>query len=261
MKNLLKATLYRVWKSSGVKIVFVLTVLVAAPYYICGSMVAGGSIDAAGAGSVTGLGDAMILWIFGPLVTAMIIGSDFENKTIHGAIGYGRGRIIANDMFVYAICVLVLTLPYILGSVICLIGGVNMEGAQMTAVSACMDTVIRYNETYGVGKAILTYLAFACVTIGQISICVPVAVKVKKPVIVTAFGFFFGMITALIATLAAKVEALQNVYKLTPYAYGLAEVNLDAEVSDLLLAILISMIFTGVMGLVAWLLFRKAEIK
>lgn len=136
-----------------------------------------------------------------------------------------------------------------------------MEGAQMTAVSACMDTAIRYNETYAVGKVILTYLAFACVTIGQISICVPVAVKVKKPVVVTAFGFFFGMITALIATLAAKVEALQTVYKLTPYAYGLAEVNLDAEVSDLLLAILISMIFTGMMGLVAWLLFRKAEIK
>ncbi|MBQ7780735.1 MAG: hypothetical protein IJ405_01750 [Lachnospiraceae bacterium] len=261
MKNLLKATLYRVWKSSGVKIVFMITVVVAALYYMCGNMVAGGSIDAAGAGSVTGLGDAMILWIFGPLVTAMVIGSDFENKTIHGAIGYGRGKVIVNDMLVYAICMLVLTLPYILGSVLCLAGGVNMEGAQMTAVSACMDTVIRYNETYGVGKVILTYLAFACVTVGQISICVPVAVKVKKPVIVTAFGFFFGMITALLATLASKVEAFQNVYKLTPYAYGLAEVNLDAEVSDLLLAILISMIFTGVMGLVAWLLFKKAEIK
>ena len=261
MKNLFTATIYRIWKSTGIKIVFVLTTLVAALYYVCGYMVADGKIDAASAGSVTGLGDAMMLWIFGPLITAMVIGADFENKTIHGAIGYGRAKMIINDVLIYAICMLVLTLPYILGSIVCLAGGVNMDGAQLTAVSACMDNAVRYQGTYGIGKLALTYLAFACVTMGQISICVPVAVKVKKPVIVTAFGFFFGMITALLATLAAKVDALQAVYKMTPYAYGLAEVNLDANVSELFLAIVISVVFTGVMGLVAWLLFRKAEIK
>lgn len=261
MKNLLTATLYRVGKSTGKKIVFLITTVVAVLYYVCGNLVASGTIGEASAGSVTGLGDAMILWIFGPLFTAMVIGSDFENKTIHAALGYGRGKIIVNTVLVYAMGVLVLTLPYILGSAICLIGDVNMQGAEMTAVSACMDCAIRYNESYGVGKLLLVYLAFACVTISQISICVPVAMKVKKPVIVTAFGFFFGMITALLSSIAANTEVLQTIYKLTPYAYGLMEVNLDASVLDLLLAIFVSIIFTGIMGLISWLLFKKAEIK
>ena len=261
MKNLLTATFYRVGKSTGIKMVFVITTVVATLYYVCGNMVANGTIGEVNAGSVTGLGDAMILWIFGPLFTAMVIGSDFENKTIHAALSYGRGKVIVNIVLVYAVGLLALTIPYILGSVICLIGGINMQGAEMTAVSACMDCAIRYNESFGVGKLLLVYLAFACVTIAQISICVPVAIKVKKPVIVTAFGFFFGMITALISTIAANVEALQTIYKLTPYAYGLTEVNLDASLSDLLTAIFVSIIFTSIMELVSWLLFRKAEIK
>ena len=261
MRNLLIATLYRVGKSTGIKIVFAITTIVAVLYYVCANMVANGSISVTGAGSVTGLGDAMILWIFGPLFTAMVIGSDFENKTIHAALGYGRGKVIVNAMIVYALGVLVLALPYIAGSAICLICGINMQGAELTAVSACMDCAIHYGETYGVAKLLFVYLAFACVTVAQISICVPVAIKVKKPVIVTAFGLFFGMFKALISTLADNSEAFRTVYKLTPYAYGLSEVNLDATFSDLLAAVFVSIIFTGIMGLVSFLIFRKVEIK
>lgn len=261
MKNLFTATMYRVGKNTGIKIVLLITTIVACLYYVCGHMVAEGTIGMESAGSVTGLGDAMILWIFGPLFAAMVIGSDFENKTIHAALGYGRGKVIVNTMLIYALGVTILTLPYVLGSGVCLLGGVNMQGAEMTAVSACMDSAIRYNETYGIGKLLLVYLAFVCVTVAQISICVPVAIKVKKPVIVTAFGFFFGMITALLSTVAAQTEGLKAVYKLTPYAYGLSEVNLDVTVADLLLSVFVSMIFTGLMGLISWMLFRKAEIK
>lgn len=261
MKNLLAATLYRVIKSTGIRMVFAITTVVAALYYICGHMVANGTIGLENAGAVTGLGDAMILWIFGPLFTAMVIGADFENKTIHGAIRYGRGKVIVNSVLVCVTGVAVLALPYILGSVVCLACGINMQGAEITAVSACMDSAVRYNDTYGAGKLLAVFTAFLCVTVAQISICVPVAVKVKKPVIVTAFGFFFGMITAMISAMAANIEALQVIYKLTPYAYGPSEVNLDASGRDLILSVIVSIIFTGLMGLISWLLFRKAEIK
>ena len=52
MKNLLTATFYRVGKSTGIKMVFVITTVVAVLYYVCGNMVANGTIGEVNAGSM-----------------------------------------------------------------------------------------------------------------------------------------------------------------------------------------------------------------
>lgn len=261
MSKLLKATLYRMSKSQGAKIAVCITTLAAVLYYVLAYMTGQGSILAEQAGSVTGLGDAMVLWLFGPLLTGLIIGSDFEKKTIHGAISYGRGRIVLNYMLVYAAAIFVLVLPYTLGSVICIAAGVDMTGAEKVVISAYLYNVLHAGEGLSLGKAILSYVALAFVYIGQISICIPVAIKVKKPIAVTAFGFFFGMITALLATLAKKVTVLDSLYELTPYAYTLAKIRADASAGEMLLGIFVSLVFTGLMGVLSWLVFRRAAVK
>lgn len=261
MKQLLQATLYRMSKSKGVKVAMGFIWIAATLYYVFAALVADGKFDAAQAGSITGLGDAMILWLFGSLTIGILVGSDFENKTIHGAVKFGRPRIVINYMLTFAIMVVLMVLPYTIGSIICIASGADFAGAEGTIISIYMSNVFEFTKDISVGKLILSYIAYAFVYIGQLSICVPVAIKMKKTVVVTAFGFFFGMITALIATLASKAEVLDKIYRLTPYNYSISKIGVNAELGDMFMGILVSVCFAAVMGLISWLIFRKADMK
>lgn len=261
MLNLVKASLYRLLKSAGARIAVGVTAAAAAAYYVLAHMVSTGNLSSEQAGSVTGLGDAMVIWLFGSLMTGLIIGSDIESKTIHGAIQYGRIKILLHYGIVYILAVAVLLLPYTIGSLGCVAAGVSMNGAQPAAVSVYLDNIVHFTGGDSAGKLLLTYLSCAVVYMGQLSICIPAAVLFKKPAAVTAFGFFFGMITALLAALASKVEILDNLYKMTPYAYTLSKVNIHADYMTLLSGILASIVFAGLMLLLAGLLFRRADLK
>lgn len=261
MRNLLKASFFRLMKSGGMRIAAGITTVAAVAYYILGHGVSTGRLSAEQAGSVAGLGDAMVIWLFGSLMVGMIIGSDFGQKTLHGEIGYGRPRILLHYMIVYVLGMLLLLLPYTLGSIFCIAAGVRMDGAEAASVSVYMDSILHYSSSFSIGKLLLCYLSCTFVYIGQLSICLPVAVKFKKPAVVAAFGFFFGMLTALMAALASKVEMLDNLYKMTPYGYTLSKINIIGTYADLLSGIVVSIIFTGIMGGLSWGLFRRTEIK
>ena len=261
MKQLYQSTMYRVWKSTGIKVAMLITFFAATLYYVTANMVASGDIAVEQAGNITGLGDAMILWLFGSLVIGILVGSDFENKTIHGAIGYGRKKIVINYIMVFAVLMLILVLPYTIGSLALLISGTDMTGAEGTVISAYMGNVLNFENGDSIAKLMLSYVATAVVYIGQLSICIPVAIKMKKTVVVTAFGFFFGMMTAFISTLASKVEILDNIYRLTPYHYGMDKLGVRAETFDMCMGMTVSILFTVICGVIAWLAFRKADIK
>ncbi|MGN0165909.1 MAG: hypothetical protein ACI39R_06975 [Lachnospiraceae bacterium] len=261
MKTLFFATIYRMRKTTGVKVALVLTCLAAIGYYLLANMLASGSLAASQAGNVTALGDGMIIWLFGSLSVGLLVGNDFENKTVHGAIGYGRKRIVINYFLVFAVLVLLMVLPYTLGSLICIISGRSFAGAEGAVISNYLGNVIYFDDNDPISKLVLSYVAAAFVYMSQMSICIPVAVRLKKTVIVTAFGFFFGMITALLSTLASKVKILDNIYRLTPYHYGINKTGIGADVSHMLSAVLVSVIFIFLMGLLTFVIFRKSDIK
>lgn len=261
MCNLIKANLFRMGKSAGVRIAFLVTVLAAALYYVAAHMVSMGDIAPEQAGTVSGLADPMILSLFGALFVGLLIGSDFENKTVHGAIGMGRTKILCGYLSVYIIGIFLLTIPYIVGSVVCIAAETDMAGAGGAAVSTGLINVMCSAGDISIGKLIVSYLAMAVVYMGQISVCIPVAVKVKKPIVVTAFGFFFGMVTAFLATVVSKVEMLEQIYELTPFAYSAGSIAVCASYGDLLKGIIVSILFTGLMGILSWAIFRRTEIK
>ncbi len=261
MKQLLQAALYRMYKSMGTKIAMVLIFIAASLYYVFAYLLANETFSVSQAGSITGLGDAMIIWLFGSLIVGLLVGGDFESKTIHGAVKFGRKKIVINYMLVYVILVLFMVLPYTIGSLVCIVSGADFSGAEGTVISIYMGNVLAYNEGINFGKLLLSYLAYAFVYIGQLSICVPVAIKVKKAVAVTAFGFFFGMITALLATLSSKVTILDKLYKLTPYSYNISQLGVNAKISDMLMGIVVSIGFTVLMGFISYMIFKKADMK
>jgi ABC-2 type transport system permease protein len=261
MKQLYKATLYRMYKTKGVRTAVALTYLAAIGYYILASMVAHGDMGVDMAGNITGLADAMIIWLFGSLTVGILVGDDFENKIIHSSISYGRKKIVINYMLVYITMMIVLLLPYLIGSIVLITARIDMSGAQPTAVTVFMDNAIKYNSETNILKLILSYLSHIVVTISQISICIIVAMKVKKTVAVTAFGFIFGMFTALISALVSEVKILDNIYKLTPYNYSISRLGLTADVIDMYAGIGVSIIFICICGIIGWLIFKKSDIK
>ncbi len=261
MKSLFEATVYRLRKSKGVKIAIGLLFVAATLYYVLAAMIAAGKLDAAQAGSVTGLGDSMLIWLFGSLIIGLLVGSDFENKTIHGAIKFGRKKIVANYILTFAVIVIIMVFPYMFGSLICILFKIKMQGAEGTMISIFMSNILEYTKHTSIGKLLLSYIGYTFVYAGQLSICIPIAIKFKKTTVITAFGFFFGMITALISTLASKVKLLDNIYQLTPYHYGILQLGINAKIGDMFIGIIVSLMFVGIMGVVSWCLFKKADIK
>ena len=261
MKALFNATIYRAEKTTGIRAALILTCFAGIVYYVLAWLLSKGELDASSAGSVTAMGDAMIIWLFGSLSVGMLIGNDFENKTVHGAMGYGIKNIVANYFLVFSVIIFLMLLTYTIGSLACIFSGNDMKGAEGAVISNYLGNVLVYGKETSVAKLILSYVAAFFVYVGQLSICIPVAIRIKKPVVVTAFGFIFGMLTALISTLASKVKMLDNIYRLTPYDCGMDKIGICADVSDMLVAIIVSVVFTALMGLVSYIIFRKSDIK
>ncbi|MCI8956537.1 MAG: hypothetical protein HFG29_06020 [Eubacterium sp.] len=261
MKKLYKATMYRMMMSTGVRVSVMLTYVAAVLYYVLAWMVTDGKIDAAYAESITGLGDSMILWFFGSLIVGVLVGGDFENKTIHASLHYGRGKVIINYMLVFATLMFVLLVPYTIGSVYLITSGTDMRQAGGTVMSIYMENVLSYTTHVSVVKIIFSYLAGLLVYIGQIAICIPVALKCRKTVVVTAFGFLFGMLTAMVATLAQSIKTVGNIYQFTPYDYGISKIGCLASGYDIISGIVVSIVFAMICTVGGWLLFRRADVK
>lgn len=259
MKRLYKATMYRMFMSKGVRVSVGLTYLSAALYYIFAVCIANGNIDASNSGNITAFGDAMIMWLFGSLIVGILVGTDFESKTIHGSLRYGRKAIILNYILVFATIILILLLPYTIGSACLIASNVDITGAKGTIISIYMGNVFDY--TNDIAGLLLSYIAYIFVYIGQIAICIPVAVKFKKSIVVTAFGFMFGMFTALIASVAKSSDILELIYKFTPYDYGISKIGCNAMAGDMVSGIVVSIVFAGICGILAWLVFRRADVK
>lgn len=261
MKQLMKATIYRMYKATGIRIAILLTWMAATGYFLCSKWIANGTLASTAAGSITALGDGMIIWLFASISVGILVASDFENKTIHGAIGYGRNKIIINYFIIFIGIMLLMVLPYTIGSLVYIISDVSLTGAEGTMISIYMGNVFEYTEENTVFQLILSYLSYALIYMGQLSVCIPVAIRFPKPIVVTSFGFFFGMITAFISTIASKVEMLDNIYKLTPYAYGIKQLGVDASPKGMWMGMGASILFIGLMLLISWMVFRKADIK
>lgn len=263
MNNVLKATAYRLRKTGAVKICILISCVAAVLYFVLVHNIATGAMDVSMAGSVSGLCDALIMWLTGSLAVGVIFCTDFQTKSIHCAIAnrHGRGGVIKAYMILYIAMILILILPYTLLSVGCLVAGVDFSGAEPAMTSIYLMNLLDTNADASFVKIILVYIASAVNYVACISICIPIAIKVKKPVVITAIGFMIGMLTALICSLAEKAAVLKGIMRCLPYYYGANQVNAQSGYGTILLSFIVSVIFMSVMAFLSYLLFRKEDIK
>lgn len=265
MINMIRADLFKMYKSPVLKILFGITTLCAVVMTGMAYLIPQGKMST----EMTGLGflfsDVNMMGILGAVIAGVFICGDFDNKTIHDAIacGCGRGTIIVSKAIVFFSGIAVILLPYAIITSIALsteyefsmgavaVGFLNILGKEsQTTLSVAM-----------ILKLLAVILTLMLVYIAQLSICVPLALVLKKPVLVVAINYGFTIGCAQLIGLKGSSKLFDSIFSSTPYGGDYVFVTLGSEAGDLGKAIVVSCVFIVVMIGITYSIFRKAEIK
>jgi len=265
MINLIQADLYKMRKSSVIKILFGITTISAIVMVIMAYFIPQGKIG----NEYTGIGflfsDIDIISILGGVLAGVFICGDFDNKTIHNAItsGCSRGAVIVSKATVFFGGLVFILLPYAVITIIALSTGAKFD---MGAVSVGFLNILSKDSTIAFSAAVFLKMFAAMLTllivyVAQLSICVPLALLLKKPVLVVAIYYGLSILGGQLAGLCSSSAVLNNIFACTPFGGNYSFVTLNSGVGSLLKAIVVSVVFIIVMLVITFGIFRKAEIK
>jgi ABC-2 type transport system permease protein len=264
MLNLIKADLYKMYKTKLFVISFLITTLCAA-----GMLMITYQIAQNDAGELSGivflLSDVNIISIIGAVVAGAFICGDFENKTIHDAIscGHRRSTLIIGKAIVFFVGIFVLLLPYAVVSLISMGTSTTLNPGRQAL--GFLNLLAVENGIGFTAEHLGNYILIAAVTflvyMSQLSICVLLALKVKKTFLVVAIFYVISLLSGQLAALKGQFPLFDRIYELTPYGGNHNLLTPGGDMGDLALAVGVSLCFILVVLLATYLTFRKTEIK
>ena len=260
MFNLIKADLYKLKKSTSIKVLFILCCIAAIIMYVISNQLTEGNLsyDIVGFGAF--VTDFQMITLASVVFIAMFICSDFDNKTVHDCIssGYSRVSIVICKTISYFISVLIFLMPYAIVSIVGICSGNSFEAFLPSVFQSIMKNDAEISFSFMVLlKIICIWITIAIVYASQISICLIIAFSIRKSVIVMSLGY---IINTTIAQLV-KLDKLSDIFKLTPFGVDYSKLTLEAGASVYGKFILTSVIFMAIIMILSYLSFRKAEIK
>ncbi|MFF2910245.1 ABC transporter permease [Paenibacillus sp. NPDC057934] len=265
MLNLIRADVFKLMKSQAVKVLIGISAASAIITAVMAYLIPLGRIDTRMTGIEFMFSDMNMICILGAVIAGMIICGDFENKTIHNAISSGSRRyaIIVSKAAALAIALMLLLLPYAIVTVAGLGTGYKFD---VGSVGIGFLHVLTAESGSGIGIAEIGKLAAIMLTliivyIAQLSLCVPLAFFLKKPVFVVAIYYGFSVLCAQLAGGSESPSVLSRIFSLTPYGNKHALMALETTAGDMVRTIGISLIFITLMLTVTYMAFRKSEIK
>lgn len=265
MLNLMRAEIYKLGKSTGFKICILLSLICAVTLTTISHAIAAGNISAGNMGNASGLTELMIISLLGSFMTGSLICGDFDTKTIHDAVACGRGRIsvVISKAFVYILMIALLLLPYIITTIIAL-----STGAEFTAPFVASAFIGILSDVSGssvtlpdAGKIFVICLVTILVQAARLSLCIPLAFKVRKQVVVMGIGFAASGLMDFVVGLLDDVPILKGILAFTPYSRDYVIVGMNTKTDILIKAAGSSIVFIGIMAAITCLFFKKAEIK
>ena len=260
MINQLRTDLY-VLRHSGTAALCLLACVVAAVLYTwLQHSLAQGSLGPEAASGVQGLSDILLISLLGPLLYGVVISQPFETKSVHNALlASGRGAFVASKTVTAAALVTALSLPYGLAVLVGRATGAEFAPAIPTAFSLLLAE--GGELTAGeVGSILAITVTSGLLMAAKLAVCLPLAIWLKRPLVVMAVGFVWSFLADLLASQVADVPGLGAVVELTPFALEHVP-GPGSSGGDLLGALAVSAVFIAVMGLVSWLIFRRADVK
>jgi len=260
---MIRADLFKMRKSHAIKILFVITTLSAVAMTLMAYLIPQGLIDS----KMTGIGfmfsDINMISILGAVIAGIFICGDFDNKTIHDAIscGQSRGTIIVSKAIVLFCGIAFILLPYAIVTGIALSSGYELSMGSLGVGFLNIQSLNSGNpyQVLDFLKLLIIMLTLIIVYASQLSICVPLAITLKKPILVVAIYYGFSMFCGQLTSLSSSV--FKRIYACTPYGGRYMFLTMDTQAVDIIHAIFVSLIFVIVMLAITYILFRKSEIK
>lgn len=264
MVNLFRADLYKFKKSKGLKVYILLSFLCITILAVILYKVADGTMSKDILQSVSLLIDAIMVSLLASLMIGSYICGDFQSKTIHSEVSCTtRGKVILMKCLSSMFATSLITLPYAIVAVICFIS--KMKFAQFDGIPSLFIGILNNSKgievtVSSVAKSIVLVFVGILLYAARLSICIPVAFKVRKSVVVMAVGiaaaFGFDMVTQMLK----DVAVIGTIFDNTPYAV-IYDLSMTASVGTIIRAVIDSIVFILVMIGITYAMFRKAEIK
>ncbi|MDF2988856.1 MAG: hypothetical protein K0R50_4366 [Eubacterium sp.] len=265
MLNMIGAELYKMYKSSAIKLIFGITSLCAAIMTVMAYMIPRSKINPGSSGIGFLFSDINVISILGAVMAGVFICGDFDNKTIHEAITCGTKRItiVAGKAIAFFCAVGFILVPYAVAAVVAVSTGADFN---MGNVGIGFLYLLTKNSGMAMGfteiaKLLIVMVTIIIVYIAQLSLCVPLAIAVKRPVLVVAVYYGVTLLNAQLLGLKNSSEVFNNIYSATPYGGDYSFLTIDTAAGDIIKALIVSLICIMVMLAAAHSVFRKSEIK
>ena len=264
MFNLIRADIFKIRKSLAIKILFGITTGCAVVMAVIAYLIPQGKIDA----NMTGIGflfsDINMISILGAVIAGLYICGDFDNKTIHDAIANGcsRGTILISKAIVCSGAVMFILLPYAIVTGIALgIGEFSMGSVAVGFLNILTTGAGNTFSASEIGKLIAAMITLMIVYAAQLSICIPLALVLKKPVFVVAIFYGFTILCAQLSRFQDSSPLFDHIFSCTPYGGNYTFLTFHSSTGDIFKALAVSFLFMIAMVTVTYLAFRRSEIK
>lgn len=260
MINQLRADLYVLRHSATAALCLLACVIAAGLYTWLQHSLAQGALGPEAASGVQGLSDILLISLLGPLLYGVVVSQPFETKSVHNALlASGRGAFVASKTVIAAGLVTALSLPYGLAVLVGRATGAEFAPAIPTAFSQLLAEggQLDAGEVWSILAITVTS---GLLTAAKLAVCLPLAVWLKRPLVVMAAGFVWSFLADLLASQAAEFEGLDALMGLTPFALEHLP-TAGSSGGELMVALAVSAVFIALMGLVSWLIFRRADVK
>jgi len=265
MLNLIQADIYKLRKSAPIKVLFSITAISSIVVAIMAYLIPQGKIDA----NLTGLGfmfsDINVISILGAVMAAVLICGDFDSRTFHDAVASGSSRasIIIGKTTVFCFSILCILTPYIVTTGVVLGTGSKFSmGSVAVGFLNLMTTEVGKALTAAeIWKLAAIILTLSLIYIAQVSICIPLAFTLKKPVLVVAIYYGFSILTAQLTKLSDSSKLFDRIFSCTPYGGNYTFLTLTSGTGEIVRALAVSLIFIIIMLVVTYSTFRRSEIK
>ncbi|MBD2870337.1 ABC transporter permease [Paenibacillus arenilitoris] len=265
MLNLIQADLYKLRKSRAIKVLLAMTTVSATVMAVMAYLIPQGQIDA----SMTGIGfmfsDMNMISILGGVIAGILICGDFDNKTIQDAIasGFGRAAIVIGKAAVLGVAVALVLLPYAVVTAVAL-GTGHPFGMENVALGFLHLLTAEGGSAFAaadIWKTVFIILTLLLVYAAQLSICVPLAFLLRKPIFVVAIYYGFSILCAQLMRLGDGSHWFGSLFSSTPYGGRHAFMSLETGAGDMLATAVVSFMFMIVTTAVTYAAFRRAELK
>jgi ABC-2 type transport system permease protein len=110
-------------------------------------------------------------------------------------------------------------------------------------------------------KQIVVMVVLLIVYMSQLSICIPLAISLKKPVLVVSIYYGSTILFAQLSSLSKSVSGLADFLSGTPFGGEYSLLNVNSGTGDIAKAVVVSLVFILIMISISYQIFKKAEVK